>query len=162
MPIAGNRIPVKLPFKGATDNTEQFVSMKAPVAQFLGLKVASDNDLEYTTKVFKKNKNGEKGQGALVTVKRRRRPGYRQRSIKLTFETGSPARYGRKATLRGKQITINKETYKSIQFPITKSVAILDVLKYFETGAGAKLKVLVITDVNTGQSYPVASLTTAQ
>jgi hypothetical protein len=154
-PSVGNRIPVKLPFKGATDNEPQFTSIKEPIAKFLKFEQATDNDLEYLVKVFKKNKNGETGQGAKVTIKRRRRPGYRQRSIKVTFQMGHPAGNGRKSTLTGKKVKIGSASFASIQFPITKSVLMDDVIKYFETGAGASLKALKVTDVNSGQSYPI-------
>lgn len=151
MPIEGNRIPVKLPFDGATDGKEQFVSMKAVVANFLGLKEATITDLEYKTTVKKK---GEAG--GSVQVKRRRRPGFRQRSIKITFQTGRPAAAGRKSTLVGSKKKVGRGSYASIQFPITKSCSMNDIIKWFESGGGAKLKVLTITDVNTGQSYPLA------
>lgn len=156
-PTKGSRVPVKLPWKGATDNKPQFTAVKQFVAKFLKFDIATANDLEYETKVNKK----DKGPGATgdtpgkVTVKRRRRPGYRQRSIKLTFQVGRPASGGKASTLIGAKQSINGQSYRSISFPITKSVAIDDVLKYFESGAGAGLKVLRVTDVNTGQSYPV-------
>lgn len=151
MPIEGNRIPVKLPFNGATDGKEQFVSMKAVVAAFLGLKEADKQNLEYTTTVKKKG-----SPGGSVKVERRRRPGFRQRSIKITFQTGRPAGNGRKSTIVGSKKKIGRGSYASIQFPITKSCSINDIIQWFETGAGSKLKVLSITDVNTGQSYPLA------
>jgi hypothetical protein len=157
MPIEGNRIPVKLPFKGATDNSDQFVSMKAIVAKFLELKEASLKDLEYDAKVNKLDKPGTgPASKTQVTVKRRRRPGYRQRSIKITFQTGRPAAVGRVSTLVGNKQKIGRRSYKSIQFPITKSCSMNEILKWFETGGGSGLKVLVVTDVNTGQSYPLA------
>jgi hypothetical protein len=157
MPIEGNRIPVKLPFLGATDNSEQFVSMKATVAEFLGLKEADLKDLEYDAKVNKKDKAGTGAASKTqVTVKRRRRPGYRQRSIKLTFQTGRPAAAGRVSTIVGKKQKVGRRSYASIQFPITKSCSINEILKWFEKGGGSGLKVLVVTDVSTGQSYPLA------
>jgi hypothetical protein len=151
MPIEGNRIPVKLPFKGATDNSDQFVSMKAVVAAFLDLKEASKTDLEYEATVKKK---GEAG--GTVKVKRRRRPGYRQRSIKITFRTGRPAAPGRQSTLVGDLRQVGRKKYASIQFPITKSCSMNEIVQWFESGGGKTLKVLTITDVNTGQSYPLA------
>lgn len=156
-PTKGSRVPVKLPWKGATDNKDQFTAIKQPVAKFLKFDLATANDLEYSTQVNKKDKGtGTAGDTpGKTTVKRRRRPGYRQRSIKLTFQTGRPASGGKPSTLVGTKATINGQSYRSISFPITKSVAIDDVLKYFETGAGSGLKVLRITDVSTGQSYPV-------
>jgi hypothetical protein len=157
MPIEGNRIPVKLPWKGATDNSDQFVSMKAVVAKFLGIKEASQLELEYPAKVNRKDKNTDgPASNAQVTVKRRRRPGYRQRSIKITFQSGRPAAAGRKSTLVGSKKKVGRSSYASIQFPITKSCSINEIVKWFETGEGAKLKVLYITDASTGQSYPIA------
>lgn len=153
MPIEGNRIPVKLPFDGATDGKPQFVSMKAEVAKFLKLKEAELKDLEYKTKV--KKKGTESG---TVVVNRRRRPGYRQRSIKITFQTGRPAAPGRQSTLVGEKQTVGRKKYASIQFPITKSCSVNDIVKWFETGGGRSLKVLTITDVNTGQSYPLSTI----
>jgi hypothetical protein len=153
-PIAGNRIPVKLPWKGVTDNKDQFTSIKQPVAKYLKFDQATDTELEYTTKVSVKDSDGQKNPGK-KEVKRRRRPGYRQRSIKLTFQQGRPASNGRRSTLTGKKIKIGANSYASINFPITKSVGIDDVIKYFEKGAGSGLGVLKVTDVNTGQSYPI-------
>jgi hypothetical protein len=161
MPIEGNRIPVKLPFKGATDDSDQFVSMKAIVAKFLGLKEASPTELEYTSKVNKKEKSGEADSKTKVSVKRRRRPGYRQRSVKLTFQSGRPAAAGRVSTLVGSKKKIGRKSYASVQFPITKSCSMNDVVRYFETGSGSNLKVLAVTDVNTGQSYPIAKFFSA-
>jgi hypothetical protein len=151
-PIKGRRIPVKLPWKGATDNSEQFVSMKEPVAKLLGFTKATQAELLYTTKVNKKDKSPKPADNdnTKVTVKRRRRPGYRQRSIIMTFQIG---RIGKTT---GAKKAIAGESYASVQFPITKSVAIADVIEFFEAGgAGASLKVLKITDANTGQSYPI-------
>jgi hypothetical protein len=156
-PIVGVRIPIKLPFKGITDNEEQFVSIKQPVAKFLGFKEATTKELEYTTKLNRKNKrvSGTPNPKDPVTVKRRRRPGYKQRSVRVIFQTGHAAGGGRQNTLQGKKVKIGKQTVASIQFPITRSVAINDVLEYFETGAGAKLNAIRIVDVTTGQGYPV-------
>lgn len=151
MPIEGNRIPVRLPFDGATDSKPQFVSMKAVVAKFLGLKEAELKDLEYETKVKKKG-----DAGGSVIVKRRRRPGFRQRSIKITFQTGRPAAAGRKSTLVGSKRQVGRSKYASIQFPITKSCSMAEIVKWFEKGEGSALKVLAVTDVTTGQSYPIA------
>lgn len=155
MPVLGVRIPVKLPWKGATNNTEQFVSMKAPVAKKLGFSSAKKTELEYKVEVQKKDKaDGTKVSGK-VTVTRRRRPGYRQRSVKLVFQAGHKGTPGgaRSNTLVGKPITIDSKQYKSIQFPITTSVAIAEVVEYFESGNGKNLNVLKVVDVNTGQGY---------
>lgn len=145
-PTRGVRIPVKLPFKGATNNEDQFVSMKAPVAKALKFASASKADLEYTVQVQKKDEEGNKVSGT-TSVKRRRRPGYRQRSVKLTFQTGA------KGKTTGNTIKVGTSSYKTLQFPITTSVAIADVIDYFESGAGKSLGVLKVTDVNTGQGY---------
>lgn len=150
MPAEGNRIPVKLPWKGISDNKEQFVSMKSTVAKFLGLGEATEKDLEYSTKIKKKGEGGGE-----VTIKRRRRPGFKQRSIKITFQTGRPAAAGRKSTLAGKKMKVGNNSYASIQFPITKSCGITDILEWFEAAPQKKLKVLTVTDTTTGQSYPL-------
>lgn len=81
-PIKGVRVPVKLPFKGATDNTDQFSRIKLPVATFLKFDQAKKEELEYSVNVNKKDSGGEKS-SAKVKVKRRRNPGYRTRSITL-------------------------------------------------------------------------------
>lgn len=145
-PILGTRIPVKLPWKGATNNEEQFVSMKAPVAQFLGFNKANQNDLLYEVEIKKLDKPGEKVQGT-TKIKRRRRPGYRQRSVKIYF--GDPK--------TGKSVTkkIGSKQVKSVQFPITTSVIINEVIEYFETGGGKNLQVVKVVDANSGQGYPV-------
>lgn len=155
MPTTGVRIPVKLPWKGATNNDDQFVSMKSDVAIFLKFDPATRAELEYTSKVNKKDKgSGPAGDvPGTTTVKRRRRPGYRQRSIKLSFQTGHKAGGGRKSTLVGAKVTIGRNQYASLQFPITSSTAISEVIQYFETGKGKGLKVLKVTDVNSGQGY---------
>jgi hypothetical protein len=156
-PVKGSRVPVKLPWKGVTNNKDQFVAIKEYVAKFLKFDLATHNDLLYETEVNKKDK-GDGPQGDVpgkVKVKRRRRPGYRQRSIKVVFQTGRPAEGGRKSTLVGAKQTVNGQAYASISFPVTKSVAIDDILEYFETGRGASLKARRIVDMNTGQSYPV-------
>jgi hypothetical protein len=150
MPAEGNRIPVKLPFKGISDGKDQFVSMKSTVADFLGLGEATEAELEYKTTIKKK---GE-GSGS-VTIKRRRRPGYRQRSVKITFRTGRPAATGRPSTLAGKKQKVGNKTYASIQFPITKSCGMTDIIEWFEAPGQKKLGVLTVTDVTTGQSYPL-------
>lgn len=156
MPIIGTRIPVKLPWKGATDNTEQFVSMKEPVAKWLGLSAATQAELEYTQKVDKKNKSGEKdtGAGAQTTIKRRRRPGFRQRSVRVSFGSKAVQSGGRTKRTPNKK-KIGGATVASVQFPITKSVPINDIIKFFESGAGKSLGVKQVTDVTTGQSYPI-------
>ena len=142
-PTRGIRIPVKLPWKGATDKEDQFVSMKSTVAKYLKFDNATKDELEYEVTIQKKG--DDKGK---TTVKRRRSPGYRQRSVKLTFQVGS----GVGKTI-GTKATIGGGSYASIQFPITTSVSISDVVNYFESGAGKGLKVLKVTDVNTGKGH---------
>ncbi|NJL51170.1 MAG: hypothetical protein HC930_01245 [Hydrococcus sp. SU_1_0] len=86
-PIVGIRIPVKLPWKGATNNEEQFVSMKEPVAKWLGIQAATEAELSYTAKVNKKDKPGADGTTSKtqVNVKRLRRPGFKQRAVRVSF-----------------------------------------------------------------------------
>lgn len=144
--IKGVRIPVKLPWKGATNNDDQFVSMKEPVAAWLGIDKANPNDLVYEVKAQKKDKAGEKVSGT-TTIKRRRRPGYRQRSIRLEFgknRQGNPL----KKSIAGVSVA-------SVQFPITKSTSINDVYNYFSSGKGKSLGVKRIVDVNSGQGYSI-------
>ncbi len=146
--IRGVRIPVKLPWKGATDNTDQFVSMKEPVAKFLKFSSANSNDLEFDAKVNIKDGKDSKDTGTR-TIKRRRSPGYKQRAIRLVFQIGS----GNKTT--GAKARIGNTSVATLQFPITKSVPINDVVTYFETGAGKSLKVLKVVDANTGKGYAI-------
>lgn len=145
-PVTGVRIPVKLPWKGATDDKDQFVAIKEPVAKFLKFDSAKRSELEYQVDVQKKDEEGKKISGT-TKVTRRRRPGYRQRSVKLTFEQGG------KNNKTGKKVKVGKDSYASIQFPITTSVPIASVIEYFETGKGKGLGVLKVTDVNSGQGY---------
>lgn len=139
-PVKGTRIPVKLPWKGATNNEPQFVSMKDVVAGELGFDMAEDKDLEYEVAV--------KIKGGTKKVTRRRTPGYRTRAVRCEFGT----------TKNGKKITrkIGGKTVASFQFPITPSVPINEVVKFFEKNATAKkLKVKRVVEANTGQGYPV-------
>lgn len=145
-PVKGVRVPIKLPFKGATDNSDQFSRIKLPVALFLKFDQAGKNDLEYFVDVNKKNK-GEDKSSAKVKVKRRRNPGFRTRSITVQFgdnKTGQKI----KQTIGGKSVY-------SVSFPITSSVAINDVIEYFESGSGSGLKVMRVVDANSGQGYPI-------
>ncbi|NJL51169.1 MAG: hypothetical protein HC930_01240 [Hydrococcus sp. SU_1_0] len=50
---------------------------------------------------------------------------------------------------------VGGKTVGSVQFPITKSVAIIDVVNYFKSGKGKGLGVKKVTDASTGASYPV-------
>lgn len=150
MPLVGTRVPVKLPWKGATDNSEQFVSMKDSVAKWLGFETAELKDLTYKVKIKKKGEGG-----GTVEVERRRRPGYRQRAVRVSF--------GNKVTTSGGKtkrtpitIKVGSVSVSSIQFPITTSTSIHEVIKFFETGKGKNLKVKKVTEANTGQSYPVS------
>lgn len=145
-PVKGVRIPVKLPWKGATDNKEQFVSIKKPVAEFLKFDTADRKDLEYQVKIDKKDSEGKKVKGK-TNVTRRRRPGYRQRSVKVDFDLGKKG--------NGKGQKVGNKNRKSISFPITPSVAIAEVVEYFETGKGKDLKVVKVTDMTTGQGYAI-------
>lgn len=155
-PTLGTRIPIKLPWKGATDNKDQFVSMKDSVADFFGFEEATEQELTYKVKVQKKDKSdGEKVTGT-VEVERPLRPGYRQRAIRVIFQKGKKGSGTKSSTLSGKAVKINNKEYKSLQFPITTSVPINEVVNFFKKGAGSKLGALRIVDVNTGQGYPVA------
>ena len=139
--VKGTRVPVKLPWKGATNGEDQFAAIKKPVADFLKFNVASKADLTYYVEVQRKDKNGEKV-GGTKKVARRRRPGNRTRSIRLQFDPK------KKANIDGK-------TYSTIQFAITTSVVISEVVDYFETGPGKSLGVVRVTDANSGQGYPI-------
>lgn len=145
-PIAGVRVPVKLPWKGATDKTDQFSSIKLPVATFLKFEIAKKDDLLYETKVSKKNKDGSDSKQK-ATVKRRRKPTYRQRSVTVYFgsaKTGEP-----------EKVSIGGKNVYSISFPITKSVVMSEVVDYFETGKGRSLGVMrVVSDQ--GEGYPIS------
>ncbi len=145
-PIKGVRIPVKLPWKGATNGKDQFVSMKAPVAKFLKMDSASTSDLEYQVKINKKDEPNKKIPGT-KEVTRRRRPGYKTRSVMIQF--------GDNKTGKKKRVSIGLGVGSrySIQFPITSSTLISDVVKYFESGKGKGLSVVRVTDVTTGQGY---------
>ena len=154
-PVHGVRVPVKLPWKGATDDKDQFVSMKEPIAKVLKFDKASKAELNYKVKVNKKDKSDRDKVGGKAEVTRRRRPGYRQRAVIVVFQYGGTGTGEAKKPAVGKQIKIGAYSYKSIQFPITKSVPIEKVIEYFETGAGSGLNALKIIEANTGQGYPV-------
>ena len=150
-PIKGTRVPVQLPWNGVTDGKPQYVSMKQPVAELLGLDTVSAQDLVYTTTVRykEKGKNGESSATfSTKTVTRRRRPGYRQRAIRVEMGVNT-------STGKAKSIKIGGKVVKSFQFPITKSVAIDEVVEFFESGKGKKIGAARIVDANTGQGYPI-------
>jgi hypothetical protein len=52
--VKGTRVIVKLPFKGATDNEDQYVRIKKPVAELLGFSVAKPSQLYYEVEIAKK------------------------------------------------------------------------------------------------------------
>ncbi len=54
-----------------------------------------------------------------------------------------------------KSIKVGGKVVKSFQFPITKSVAIDEVVEFFESGKGKKIGAARIVDANTGQGYPI-------
>jgi hypothetical protein len=150
-PLKGVRVPVKLPWKSVALNQEQFVSMKKPVAEYLKLTAASEKELSYKGTIrYKKRDADGKPTGALLekTVKRIRRPGYRQRSVMLIF--------GNKKTGAKKKVVIGNQARYSISFPVTKSVSIEEIVKEFKTGKYKDLDVIRVVDVNSGQGYPVA------
>ena len=132
-PIKGVRIPVKLPWKGITNKEDQFVSMKDTVANFFGFDKASRADLTYEVKLNKKDKADGDKVGGTITVKRRRRPGYRQRSVRVVFQIGKTGK------TTGAKVNVGGQSVKSIQFPITPSVSIEEVINFFEEGAGKKI-----------------------
>lgn len=137
----GSRIVVELPFKGVTDNKPQYVRMKGPVAKLLGFPIKNTSDLTYDVKI--KEKDGKTPVQGTQTVKRPVTPGYRQRSFKVTF-------------LEEKALKLNTKKFKSVSFPITPSVSVWEVIKYFETGAGKGLKVITLT-TDTGKVHPINS-----
>lgn len=139
--VKGTRVPIKLPWKGATNDEDQFAAIKKPVADFLKFKQATKADLTYYVKLSKKDENGKKVAGT-KEVARRRRPGNKQRSVRLLFDPKKKAKIGGRS-------------YSSLQFAITPSVLISEVVDYFETGEGKSLGVIRVIDANSGQGYPV-------
>lgn len=149
-PIKGVRVPVKLPWKGAAHEDEQFVSMKKPVAEFLKLDAAEDKDLEYKGIIrYKKRDKDGNPTGNLVEkeITKVRIPGYRQRSIKVYF--------GDKKTGQRKKQKIGNQSNYTIDFPVTRSVSIAEIRKDFMTGRWKNLSVIRIMDTSTGQGYPI-------
>ncbi|BAU63030.1 hypothetical protein STA3757_03850 [Stanieria sp. NIES-3757] len=139
--VIGKRVVVKLPWKGVTNNKDQYVKMKKPVAKALGFTIAKTSELYYEVSINEKDKTGEKV-GGKQTIKRPIRAGYKQRSFTLVFDKQI-------GNLEG-----NSKAFKSLTFPVTTSVSIYDVIKHFEgkTLNGAK-PIQIITDK--GQSYPL-------
>lgn len=149
-PVQGVRVPVKLPWKGAAHNNDQFVSIKKPVVEFLKLEIAKEKDLVYKGEIrYKKRDSDGNPTGALQTkkVNKIRRPGYKTRSIKVIFgdrKTGTP-----------KKVVIGKDGRYSIDFPVTRSILISDIRTEFMTGQWKNLSVIRIVDTSTGQGYPI-------
>ena len=140
--VKGKRIIVELPFKGATDDKPQYVWMKDNVARFLRFEIKQATDLAYTLQLRKKDEPNQEVSGT-TTVRRLRRPGYKQRAFTVVFD--SP-----------KTPPNNQKSFKSVSFPVTKSVSVYDVVTYFETGKGSNLGVIkLITDE--GASHPITS-----
>ena len=149
-PIKGVRVPVKLPWKGAAQDNDQFVSVKKPVAEYLKLDAASRADLTYKGKIrFKRRDADGNPTGDLLSkvVDKIRRPGFRQRSIRVFF--------GNRNTGEPKGVIIGTNKRKSFDFPVTKSVLISDIYDEFMTGKWKGLPVIKIVDTSTGQGYPI-------
>lgn len=138
-PVEGTRVIVKLPFKGATNNEDQFTMIKKPVAEALNFEVENTSKNFYEVSANVKDDPDKKTSGT-KKIKRVRLPGYRNQSIRVIFE---------------KAKTINKKSVKSVSFPITSSVLIYDVIEYFETGKGKGLDVEKII-TSRGQTYPIS------
>lgn len=143
--VKGARVNVKLPWKGVTDNKDQFVRMKRPVARLLGFDVVktSDKQLLYDTKVQEKDESPTEKKSGFQNVKRIRRSGYRQRSFTVYFEKAQKP--------QGEGNTLS---FQSISFPVTTSTGVYDVVEYFEGSIG---KNLTITKLKTdkGATYPI-------
>lgn len=147
--LEGVRVPVKLPWLGVAHNKEQFVSMKKPLAELLKLATAKKADLTYqgTIRYKKRDKDGNPtGDITTKKVTRIRRPGYRQRSIKLIF--------GNKKTGVLKKYGVGNKKVSSVSFPVTKSVSIEAIVTSFRSGEYANLPVVRVVDMSTGQGYP--------
>ena len=148
-PLEGVRVPVKLPWPGLAHNDDQFVSMKKPVAELLKLATAKKADLTYKSTLRYKKRDGDgnpTGNMTTKTVTRIRRPGYRQRSIKLIF--------GNKKTGVLKHYGVGNKKVSSVNFPVTKSVSIEAIVTSFRSGEYANLPVVRVVDMSTGQGYP--------
>ena len=149
-PIKGVRVPVKLPWKPAALNEEQFTSMKKVVAEYLKLDGATKAELSYQGEIrYKKRDKDGRPTGDLVTkkVNKIRRPGYRQRSVKVIF--------GDRKTGVSEKVTIGKVKRASFDFPITRSILISDIWDEFMTGKWKSFPVIRIVDTSTGQGYPI-------
>lgn len=148
-PLKGVRVPVKLPWKSAALDEDQYVSVKKPVVEFLKFDIAKDKDLEYKGKIFYKDKKDGESTGNLKSkdVKKLRRPGFRQRSIKVIF--------GDKKTGKKKKVTVGGKSVYSISFPVTKGILMSDIREEFMTGKWKGLSVIRIENMDTGQGYPI-------
>ena len=149
-PIKGVRVPVKLPWKSAALNEEQFTSIKKPIVEYLKLEAATEKELTYQGEIrYKKRDKDGKPTGELLTKKvdKIRTPGYRQRSIKVIF--------GDRKTGTSKKETIGKTNRASFDFPVTKSILISDIWDEFMTGKWKTYSVIRIVDTSTGQGYPI-------
>ena len=143
--VKGARVNVKLPWKGVTDDKDQFVRMKRPVARLLGFDVVktSDSDLTYKTKVQEKDESPTKKVSGFDNVTRIRRAGYRQRSFTVFFEDAQKP--------QGEGNTLS---FKSVSFPVTTSTGVYDVVKYFEGSIGKNLTITKLR-TDTGATYPI-------
>ena len=140
--VKGARVNVKLPWKGASNNDDQIVRMKRPVAKILGFDIVKTSELLFDTKIQKKDEPDRKVTGSQA-VQRVRLSGYKQRSFTVYFEEPvKPQGEG------------NTKSFASLSFPVTTSTAVLDVIRYFEGSIGGRLKVTKIK-TNTGQTYPI-------
>ncbi len=149
-PIKGVRVPVLLPWKGAASEDKQFASIKKPIVEYLKLEIAKEKDITYKGEIrYKKRDSNGKPTGNLLTkkVNKTRRPGFKQRSIKVIF--------GDRNTGGRKTVAIGKARRSSFDFPVTKSILIHDIRKEFMTGKWKNLPVVRIIDTSTGQGYSI-------
>lgn len=139
--VTGERVIVELPWKGITDNQPQYTRVKKPVAQLLKFKIKNTSDMYFEQEFSEKDKSPTEKVGGKQKAKVPRRGGYRQRSIKIIFKNNK---------------IIGKQSFASVNFPVTTSCSVLEMIKYFETGEGKSLGVTrLVTDK--GQTYPINS-----
>lgn len=142
--VKGARVNVKLPWKGISDNKEQIVRMKRPVAKLLGFDIVKTSELLFDTKIQEKDEPDKKVSG-FQSIQRVRLAGYKQRSFTVFFEEPvKPQGEG------------NTKSFSSVSFPVTTSTAVLDVIKYFEGAIGGRLKVVKLK-TDRGQTYPITT-----